>query len=203
MPRVKGVRICALSVEPVGGVGYSYSRIRVPSSPMTNPKTAKEAFDLFWSFAEIRSMTHDSALTRRLQSGISHADKILRDANKRKVNVLVLPKSSREYPAQMQELLQELNDRFVEECGERWGKLLLGQVRGGGGVKKVALPANAQTWPVHTGHMGIDRGYARIGAWLDSVMPVHGLELWKDTREEYMQGWEARQAAGHRGGDVR
>lgn len=179
----KGVKLSCFAVEHISDTAYSVCRFKCPSEIGSELKTAKEAFDLFWKFTRIERMAHSSFLERRLQSGVSHVDKVLREANDRKCNVLILPKTwskSSDFPTKIQEFFQELNDRFVEECGGKWERRLLGQVRGG--VKRIALPANRAQWPVHTGHIGIDRAYARTGSWLDTQLPIQGLQVWGRDR---------------------
>lgn len=87
----KGDRISILAIAPQQHQGYVLVRMRIPSRWGDPPKTAEEAFEMWWEYVDPPKMVVRSNLSRRLPRSSSHLEKVIGVCEDRKVNVLVYP----------------------------------------------------------------------------------------------------------------
>lgn len=191
----KGVRISIMSILPVNGEEYLITRMRVPARLGSEPRSPEAAVLLWLEYVDSLKMQVKSSLRRRLQSGHSHVDKVLKQCVDRKINVLVIPRDLR---------MTAPNGLFIEKVAtefERLSHFEKGEF--GQPLEDLKHPLQRyQTWLLDVVPGGVFRlkpyQYRTaieydplIMAWLQLNHKYWrgNLQVWRDTKEEYMQDY--------------
>lgn len=185
MRGAKGARVNVLAVQPFGGTGYTTAKLSVVRYQDKNPKTAKEAMEMWFALKNMEQSTVRSDLTRRLPASGTHVEKLVRDCGARhKTNILLRPY---DVSGAAGEFLDELelallaSPEFLFHCA--WSLPSVTGVQGG--VYEIETVAKRQR-VVNTGELDTDCAWGMVQAFLRDHLPLTGLRPWY-RREEYME----------------